>query len=198
MEILVATGNKGKLAEYQELLADSPITFLSLHDVGLGDMDVAETADTYEGNAILKARAYAEASGKPTLADDSGLSVDALDGAPGVYSARYAGEGASDADRRAKLLANLTDVPPADRTARFECVIAFVDAEGEILTTRGVCEGRIAQEVSDGKHGFGYDPLFIPDGYEVTFGDMDGATKHQLSHRGRAVQALREILKARL
>jgi non-canonical purine NTP pyrophosphatase (RdgB/HAM1 family) len=188
-EIVIATGNKGKLAEFRQIFAELPITFLSLQDVGLGEMDVDESADTFEGNAILKAQAYAQASGKITLADDSGLCVDALDGAPGVYSARYGGENATNADRRAKLLAAMP--PNAERGARFMCVIAVVNPQtGSIHTQEGVCEGTIAYAESDGQNGFGYDPLFIPTGYDLTFADLSAEVKHALSHRGLAAKAL--------
>jgi XTP/dITP diphosphohydrolase len=197
MEILVATQNVGKMAEYQDLLGGLPVTLLSLADIDLGEMDVAETGHSFEENAMLKARAYADASQRPTLADDSGLCVDALDGGPGIYSARYAGPGASDADRRQKLLDALQAVPDEQRTARFECVIVLImphDRPAPVVV-RGVVEGRIAHQASDGPHGFGYDPIFIPVGHTVTFADMPAETKHDLSHRGRAVQKLKAILK---
>ncbi len=190
-EILIATGNKGKLAEYRQIYAELPLTLLSLHDVGLADMDVDETADNFTDNAILKAQAYAQASGKITLADDSGLCVDALDGDPGVYSARYAGPGASDADRRAKLLSALNDVSTAERGAQFVCVIALANPQdGSVITVEGVCEGVIAHVEGTGANGFGYDPVFIPAGHDLTFADLSVEVKHALSHRGRAAQAL--------
>jgi ribonuclease PH len=196
-EILVATGNSGKIKEYQKLLADLPIKLLSLQDVNLANMDVDENADTFEGNAILKAKTYAHASGKITIADDSGLCVDALGGAPGVHSSRYAGDHATDADRRNKVLAQLRDVPPAARGAYFMCVIALFDPDtDELQTVSGRCDGTIAIVESTGQNGFGYDPIFIPQGYDLTYADLPHEVKHQSSHRGRAVQALIPILSA--
>lgn len=196
-EILVATGNRGKVKEYQNLLANLPINLLSLRDVNLADLDVEETADTFEGNAILKAQAYAKASGKITIADDSGLCVDALGGAPGVHSARYTGDQGTDADRRDKVLAELRDIPPAERSAYFMCVIALFDPDThELQTVSGRCNGTIATEASTGQQGFGYDPIFIPEGHNLTYADLPAEVKHQTSHRGRAVQALIPILLA--
>lgn len=160
--LLVATQNRGKLREYQRLLTD--YTLLTTADAGLGDYDVEETGATFAENAILKARAYLQASGLITLADDSGLAVDALDGRPGVYSARYGGPGLDDAGRRAKLLADLRDVPDDRRTARFMCVVAVArPGVDEVLQVEGRVEGRILH-AERGTGGFGYDALFQPDG----------------------------------
>lgn len=198
-EILIATGNAGKLREYRDLLGELPVQLLGLHDVGLANMTVDETGHTFTANAMLKARAYALASGKATIADDSGLCVDALNGAPGVQSARYAGADATDAQRRAHLLDALRDVAEGGRSARFVCVIALVDPmDGMAQTVEGVCEGHIALAESDGGHGFGYDAVFVPSGYGVTFADLDGAAKHTLSHRGAAARALLPLLRARV
>ncbi|PJF22155.1 MAG: non-canonical purine NTP pyrophosphatase, RdgB/HAM1 family [Phototrophicales bacterium] len=195
MEIVIGTTNPGKVKEYRELLADIPITLLSLDDVNLGHMDVPETGETFMANAQLKAKAYAQASGKFALADDSGLCVDALNGAPGVYSARYGGEGLDDAGRRQKLLEQLTGV--TQRTAYFECVIAVAHPQQQTcLIAQGVCEGKIALEESSGAQGFGYDAIFIPDGYDRTFGDLEAHIKHQISHRGRAARKLIVMLQA--
>jgi len=194
MEILIATGNAGKLKEYQELLADLDCTLISLRDVDLHTLDVDETGDTFAANAILKAETYGKASGKITLADDSGLCVAALDGAPGLYSARYAGANATDADRRAKLLSEINVAD--DRSAYFDCVIAlYMPTDDTVKTARGVCNGHIATSESDGQNGFGYDPVFVPEGYAVTFADIDKATKNTISHRGRAAQAMAPILR---
>jgi non-canonical purine NTP pyrophosphatase (RdgB/HAM1 family) len=193
MEILIATGNAGKLREYQELLAELDVTLISLRDIDLHTLDVEETGTTFEANAIIKAEAYGKASGKLTIADDSGLCVAALDGGPGIYSARYAGADATDADRRAKLLQEIAGAE--DRSAYFDCVIAlYTPQDNTTQTTHGVCHGRIATQESDGQNGFGYDPLFIPDGYTATFADIDKVTKNQISHRGRAAQALVPLL----
>lgn len=190
--LLVATQNRGKLREYQRLL--TAYTLLTTVDAGLGDFDVEETGATFAENAILKARAYMQASGLITLADDSGLAVDALDGRPGVYSARYGGPGLDDAGRRAKLLADLRDVPDDQRTARFMCVVAVarpgVDA---VLQVEGRVEGRILH-AERGTGGFGYDALFQPDGHAQTFGELPADVKDGLSHRGRAVAALKPLL----
>lgn len=195
LEIVVGTQNAGKLREYAQIFADLPVTLVELGAVGLGDMDVEETGETFAENASLKAVAYARSSGKYAMADDSGLCVNALDGAPGVYSARYAGPGASDADRRQKLLRELADTPDNARGAYFECVIALASPNGEqINTVNGRVMGKITREESNGPHGFGYDPIFQPDGFEVTFADMGKEEKNKISHRGRAAQALIPIL----
>jgi XTP/dITP diphosphohydrolase len=195
MDLLIGTSNRGKVGEYEVLLKGASLRLLSLKDVGLGSMDVDENADTYEGNAIIKARAYAQASGLYTLADDSGIEVDALGGHPGLYSARYGGPGATDVDRYRKLLGELADVPDDQRGARFVCVIAIADPKTlSVTTAHGIVEGRIAREPG-GTHGFGYDPVFIPEGYDVSIGTLEPELKHRLSHRGRAAQAMLPILK---
>jgi XTP/dITP diphosphohydrolase len=190
--LLVATQNRGKLREYQRLLTE--YTLLTTVDAGLGDFDVEEIGATFAENAILKARAYMQASGLITLADDSGLAVDALDGRPGVYSARYGGPGLDDAGRRAKLLADLRDVPDDRRTARFMCVVAVArPGVDEVLQVEGRVEGRILH-TERGTGGFGYDALFQPDGHAQTFGELAAEVKDGLSHRGRAVTALKPLL----
>lgn len=196
LRLLLGSTNPGKLLELRQLLADLPLVVVSPQEVGLGAMEVEETGDTFLANAELKARAFAQASGLHTLADDSGLMVDALDGRPGVHSARYGGPGLDNAGRRRRLLDALRDVPPAARTARFVCVIT-VAAPGLLTCTSvtGVCQGRIA-EAESGTGGFGYDPLFIPDGYAETFGVLDETVKHQISHRGRATQQIIPVLRA--
>ncbi len=187
-----ASGNKHKLAEITAMLA--PRGF----EVAPIVLTVEEDADTFVGNAEKKARAALLQSGLPSLADDSGLEVDALDGAPGVYSARYAGEPCDDAANNRKLLGALTGVPDARRTARFRCALVFVDSDGTRLVTDGSCEGRIGH-APRGTGGFGYDPLFFVDG------DADGRTmaelppdeKNRISHRARALAAMAELLDAR-
>jgi XTP/dITP diphosphohydrolase len=194
MDLLIATQNKGKLREYQGMLAGLPVNVLTPADVGLNSFDVEETADTYVGNAELKARAFAGASHRIALADDSGVDVDALDGRPGVFSARYA---PTPAARIEKLLGELDGVPDAERTARFVCVVALVQpGVDEVITAVGSVEGRIAAEVCDGEHGFGYDPIFIPDGYAVCMADLPPDVKNRLSHRGRALHNLLPQLRA--
>lgn len=187
---MVATHNKGKLVELRELLADLPFT---ISDFGAfpATKPISETGQTFAENASLKASGYARQLGFLTLADDSGLEVDALKGAPGVRSARYAGEGASDTDRSHKVLAELSVVSTDARTARFVSVIAIADKTGELLSlSTGTCKGRIAETVR-GSNGFGYDPIFIPDGFNRTFGELPPEVKNRLSHRARALyQAL--------
>src|SRR5262249_33703245 len=161
--LLIATTNLGKLREIQALLADAPARCLSLRDVHLHTLDVEETGDTYEANAALKAAAYARASGLYSLADDTGLEVDALAGRPGLYSHRYAGP--TDRDRYEKLLSELKDVPDERRTARFICAMAVTSPQtGESSMVRGECHGKIAWTPCEGTQGFGYDAVFLPDG----------------------------------
>ena len=158
-------------------------------------VDVLEDRDTFYENALKKATETAAVAGVPCLADDSGLEVDALDGRPGVYSARYAGEGASDAQNNAKLLAELSGVSDERRAARFRCVIVIVDAEGrELAMAEGTCEGRIGQEPRGG-HGFGYDPVFIPDGYDEAMAELGPETKNEISHRAMAAAKLVPLLR---
>jgi XTP/dITP diphosphohydrolase len=185
-EIVVATGNKGKVAEIAAALAAQSVKVLSL--ANLGDIpEAVESGDTFEANAVLKATHYSLCTGKPCLADDSGLEVDALGGAPGVYSARYAGENAGDADNNRKLLAELECVPKAERTARFRCVLAYVDPDGTLLTAQGTCEGVILGEPR-GQGGFGYDPLFYVPELGKTLAELALAEKNAVSHRGQALK----------
>lgn len=195
MRVLIATMNEGKLREYQRLLADVP--GLELDTMASLDerIDVEEDRGTFEGNARKKATEVAAVAGVPCLADDSGLEVDALGGRPGVYSARYAGEGATDASNNAKLLEQLRDVPDEERTARFRCAIAVVDAAGrELASVDGACEGRIGHEPR-GSHGFGYDPLFVPAGYTQTMAELGPQTKNRISHRALAAAKLVPLLR---
>jgi len=192
MKILVATHNKGKLREYADLLADLPIEWVTLADVGIAT-DVEETGATIEENARLKAAAYARESGLLTLADDSGLEVDALDGAPGVYAARYAGPDANDSDRYQLLLKNLDGVPTEERRARFRCVVAVAQPDGAMITGEGIREGLIAHEPR-GSNGFGYDPIFYMPGYRATMAELEPVIKNRISHRALAVQAIRPEL----
>lgn len=191
--LLIATNNPGKVREYQELLVGLPVTITYPAREQLL-LDVDECGDAFEENARIKALAYAHASGLLTLADDSGLEVDVLDGAPGVRSARYAGHDASDGDRNQKLLAELADVPATKRSARFRCVVALVQPDGTIHTGDGTCEGMIGL-APRGEHGFGYDPLFIvKDQGGQTMAELNPELKNQISHRARAVAATRPIL----
>ncbi len=197
MRLVLASGNRGKLVELRGLLGDLPLNLQALSDF---TTDAAEeTAPSFVENAILKARHAAAASGLPALADDSGLEVDALAGAPGVHSARYAGPAADDAANRTRLLQQLADVPADRRTARFRCVLVYLrhaqDPWPQIFS--GTWEGRIAL-VEAGQHGFGYDPLFWLPEHGCTAAQLDPADKARLSHRAQAAQALRAFLQAQL
>ncbi|MEL6697143.1 MAG: RdgB/HAM1 family non-canonical purine NTP pyrophosphatase [Bacteroidota bacterium] len=186
--LLFGTRNKNKLEEIRQIV-DSSFDIASLADIGL-DMDVEETEPTIAGNAILKVKAYYEASGIPTFADDTGLEVDALDGAPGVYSARYAGPEATYTANVEKLLAALEG--EQKRTARFRTVIAYYDGK-DLHTFEGIVEGVITDEPR-GVGGFGYDPVFLPEAYEETFAEMPSEDKHAISHRGRAIRKFAHYL----
>jgi XTP/dITP diphosphohydrolase len=193
-DLLIATNNRGKLAEIELLLSGLSLDLVSLAGAGITD-DVEETGDTFAENAAIKAMAYAISAGIPALADDSGLMIDSLGGAPGVHSARYAGPEASDRDRIDKVLSELRDSARVDRTARFVCVVALANANGEVVhTTEGVCEGRLADRPR-GDNGFGYDPIFVPDGYEMTFGELPSDEKQKISHRARAVRKMIPFLR---
>jgi len=193
IKLLVATNNRGKVREYAELLDDLPVRLTFPAQEGLS-LEVDETGETFAENAILKARAFAEASGLLTLADDSGLEVDALDGAPGVRSARYAGPGASDEDRYRLLFRRLAGVPAEGRTARFRCVVALATPEGEVQTAEGRCEGVIGFEPR-GTHGFGYDPVFYMPDRGRTMAELLPEVKNRISHRARAARAAMPILR---
>jgi XTP/dITP diphosphohydrolase len=192
MELLIATGNPGKVREYDELFAGLPITCISPAEIGI-HLQVDESGTTYAENATIKAVAFARASGRVTLADDSGLEVDALDGRPGVHSARYGGPGLGDADRWRSLLKELVDIPWGERTARFRCVIAVASPEGEVTTVDGTCEGVIAFSAA-GEGGFGYDPVFYLPDHGCTMAQLPAGVKNQISHRGRAAEAARPVL----
>ena len=191
--LLVATRNGGKLEELRQLLGDFPLDLLGLADFP-GVIEVPETGDSFIENASLKAVGYAKQTGLLTMADDSGLEVDALGGAPGVFSARYAGEGGSDAERTTKLLHALTSIPASRRAARFVSAIAIANARGRILNISvGKCDGHIGF-APRGSQGFGFDPVFIPIGYDKTFAELEPAAKNQISHRARAWLSAREFL----
>lgn len=192
VKLLVATRNPGKVREYSELLAGLPLQLTGPEAEGI-TWEVAETGHTFAENAIQKATAYAQASGLWTWADDSGLEVDALAGAPGVHSARYGGPHASDRDRYRKLLAALAGVPWSRRTARFCCVVALATPSGEVWTVTGTCEGVIAFGPA-GEGGFGYDPVFYIPELGMTMAQLPPALKNQISHRGRATQAAIRLL----
>jgi XTP/dITP diphosphohydrolase len=187
-KVLIATSNPGKIAEIREVMADIPVLWVSLQDVGLGHMDVEETGDTFAANALLKANAYSKAARLTALADDSGIVVDALDGAPGVYSARY---GPTAEARNAKLLKVLNGIPYEQRTAHFVSVIALVTPDGITVTTEGTVDGHVATEAR-GTNGFGYDPVFLlEDGR--TMAELSSTEKNKISHRGTALAKLHPI-----
>ena len=192
--LIIATGNPHKLDEFRQLLSNSPIVVQSA-DVCGGMPAVEETGATFAENAFLKARALREIAPRNAwvLADDSGLEVDALEGAPGVYSARYAGPDAGDSDNITKLLRALQEVPAPERSARFKCVLCVIDHNDTATYFEGHCEGQIALETS-GKQGFGYDPIFVPNGYQQSFAHLGSKVKSQLSHRAKAVQAFANTL----
>ncbi len=192
--LLIGTGNRGKAAELALLLHDLAWDVKSLADYPSVPEPI-EDGDTFEANAIKKASYFSERFTVCCVADDSGLVVDALDGAPGIHSARYAGEHGTDADRTAKLLSAMRDVPEGARTARFVCCIAFVRPGCEAHLERGEVEGRIAFE-GRGARGFGYDPVFVPEGFTETFGELSPEAKIRVSHRGRALRKLRAYLEA--
>jgi XTP/dITP diphosphohydrolase len=189
LKLVLASANAGKQREFAALLA--PLGLELLLQSALGIASIAETGTTFEANALLKARHAASQSGLPALADDSGLEVDALEGRPGVWSARYAGPAASDDDNNARLLAELAGVPAQRRGARYRCVLALVRhaADAAPLMARGSWEGRIAAHPA-GQGGFGYDPLFLPEGHERSAAELPVAQKNALSHRGKALAAL--------
>lgn len=195
MDFLIATHNMKKRDELQRILSPLGVHVLTADETGVDLTDVEETGTTFEENALLKARSGCKEGKMPCIADDSGLCVDALDGAPGVYSARFAGEHGNDDKNNEKLLSLLSDVPPEKRTARFVSTVACVFPDGRELVVRGECEGKIGYE-KRGENGFGYDPLFYVG--ERTFAEFTPEEKDAVSHRGNALRALTEALPAYL
>jgi XTP/dITP diphosphohydrolase len=193
-DLLLATTNQHKLGEYRAIFSDLPFKLLSLHDIAL-NMDVEETGTTFAENAVLKAVAYARASGLLTLADDSGLEVDALGGAPGVYSARFAGSEVSYEERFRLILERLKGLPAERRTARFRCVIAVAEPSGYCRTVEGIIEGKIA-DAPRGENGFGYDPIFLVPDLGKTTAELTPELKNRISHRGRAAQLAAGVLQS--
>ncbi len=197
MEIVLATRNKKKIEEIKRIVADLPVTILSLDNFP-NCPETVEDRDTFEENAVKKAVEVRQCTGKPSLADDSGLEVDALNGAPGVHSARYAsGTSGNDIRNYEKLLAELKDVPDDKRGAQFVCCIALSFPDGTVKTFFGYAKGCIGL-VPRGKTGFGYDPVFIPDSHKRTFAEMTGSEKDSLSHRGKALEKLADFLHSQL
>lgn len=192
MKIIAATKNKNKLREFGEILRGFEI--ISQEDAGI-DIDVEETGTTFEENSLLKAQAIYDATGIAAVADDSGLCVDALGGEPGIYSARYGGEGLADPERVQILLKNMENIPEGKRTARFVSVITMVDEKG-ILTARGECEGKIT-DAPKGENGFGYDPVFYVEQYKKTMAEISSEEKNAISHRGKALEIFAKKLAER-
>ncbi|MBV1819619.1 XTP/dITP diphosphatase [Anaerosalibacter bizertensis] len=192
-KIILSTGNIDKIEEIKDILKDLPFSIHSKKEVGLGDLEVEEDGDTLEENAIKKAMAISERVDGIVIADDTGLFVDKLNGAPGVYSSRYAGEDVSYEDNNRKLLKELEGTPSEERTAKFQTVIAIVTEDKKIKTVYGECRGRIGFEVK-GSEGFGYDPLFIVDGYGKTFAQLGEEVKNKISHRAKALEKLKKEL----
>ena len=192
-QLLVATRNLGKFAEIQAVLGDLPLRLRTLTEFPRVE-SVEEVGATYEENAVLKAAYYARQTGLWTVADDSGLEVAALGGAPGVFSARYAGIGASDSQRLSFLLERLADIGDEERWARFVCVMGIANPSATVVkVSSGTCEGRLAR-APRGTHGFGYDPIFIADGYDATFAELSVGAKNVVSHRAKALLATRDFL----
>ncbi len=191
--LLIGTGNPGKIVEVKSMLEGLPFELTSLAEFR-SLSTVNETGQTFAENAALKAQGYALQTSLWTISDDSGLEVDALDGAPGILSARFAGEEASDAQRVSLLLSKLSLIPEKRRTARFVCATAVSDADGKLIfSATGICDGRLSFHPR-GSGGFGYDPVFVPEGYNLTLAELDLEVKNEISHRGRAFAATRGFL----
>lgn len=194
--IIFATGNQGKMKEIKMILADIDVEVLSLKEAGI-EADIVEDGATFEENAVIKAKTIMEMTGDIVLADDSGLEIDYLNKEPGIYSARYMGEDTSYDIKNNNLIGRLNGVPDEKRTARFVCVIASAFPNGDILTTEGTIEGMIGYEIK-GSNGFGYDPIFYLPQYKCTTAELDMELKNELSHRGKALRAMKEQLKNKI
>lgn len=194
--MIFATGNEGKMKEIRMILQELEVPVVSMREAGVS-AEIEENGKSFEENAIIKARAVMELTGETALADDSGLEIDYLDGAPGIYSARYMGEDTSYDIKNNAILELLKDVPDEKRTARFVCVIACAMPDGTILTSRGTMEGMIAHEIR-GENGFGYDPVFYLPECCCTSAELSPDQKNELSHRGKALRVMRELLKDRM
>lgn len=195
-QIIFATGNEGKMKEIRMILEELKCSVVSMREAGI-EADIVEDGQTFEENAIIKARAIAQQTDSVVLADDSGLVIDYLNGEPGIYSARYLGEDTSYRIKNQNLIDRLEGVPDEKRGARFVCVIAAVLPGGEILTERGIMEGRIGYEEKGG-NGFGYDPIFYVPEYDCSAAELTPEQKNQISHRGKALQKIKEALRTRL
>jgi len=193
-KLVIASRNEKKKRELLQIIGDLDLEVATLNDFPEAP-EVEEDGLTFHENAVKKAREIAQFTGCMSLADDSGLEVDALGGLPGVHSARFAGEPSDDERNNQKLLKMLEGVPAQERTARFRCVIAIAFPDGRVETTEGTCEGRVGF-APKGSAGFGYDPLFIPDGFDMTFAELSPEVKNSISHRGKALQKALEMLKS--
>ena len=192
-EMILGTRNHGKIAEFRSLFKGMQIKLLSFYD--FPDVPpVVEDGKTFQDNAVKKAKAIAKATGRTAVSDDSGLEVDFLNAVPGVYSARFAGERATDRDNARKVLKMLDGVAWEERSARFVCVICAATPKGKIVSAEGTCKGTISFEMR-GSHGFGYDPIFIPHGYQMTMAEMEPELKNRISHRADAMKKFRKVLK---
>lgn len=192
MKIILATGNQHKKEEVQKILGEGDFQILTMKEAGM-DLDIVEDGDSFEENAMIKARAVKEHTSAAVLADDSGLEVDALDGAPGIYSARYSGEDANDEKNNEKMLEEMKEVPLEKRGAQFVCVIAYIDEAGAEHVFRGECPGHIAYEPK-GDGGFGYDPLFLVERLNKTYAQLTEEEKNELSHRAEALKKAKPVL----
>ena len=191
--IIAATKNKGKIREIEAITSEFGMSVISRDDAGVPGVEVEETGSTFEENSRIKAEAIMKLCGEITIADDSGLEVDCLGGAPGVLSARFAGKDGDDKANNEKLIAMVSEYPEGERTARFVSVITMVFPEGKVLQARGTVEGHIVTEPK-GEGGFGYDPLFVPEGHNRTFGEFKPEEKNAISHRANALRKLRDLL----
>lgn len=193
--IVAATGNRHKIIEIEAITRLFGMNVISKSETSAADLEVEETGKTFEENSRIKAEAVMKVTGMPAIADDSGLAVEALDGAPGVYSARFAGEKATDEENNEKLLSLMRDIPDGNRQAKFVSVITLMYPDGRIFTARGECPGTI-RRAPEGTNGFGYDPLFEPLGYSVTYAQLSSEEKNKISHRAKALEILRQHLKS--
>ena len=195
--IVAATKNRHKIEEIEAILGTFGMSVVSRDEAGVPGVDVKEDGETFEENSYKKAYEIMKLCGRTTVADDSGLEVDCLDGAPGVYSARFAGKDGDDEANNRKLISLIKDIPYEKRTGRFVSVITLVFPDGESISARGEVEGHLLTEAR-GSNGFGYDPLFVPDGYDQTFGELGADIKNSISHRLRALAELRRLLDERV
>ena len=189
-KMIISTNNLHKVDEIKKILDDDNIEVLSKEQIGLGDLTILEDGESFEENSYKKARGLKDKTSHIVIADDSGLMVDALNGQPGVYSSRYAGEEGNDQKNKEKLIKALRDIPYENRTAKFVSVISVIGEDDQVLNIYGECRGHIAFEAR-GENGFGYDSLFIPLGYEKTFGELEEEVKNKISHRAKALEELK-------